>query len=135
MSDGKPALSKSSCSVRRYQDVVFYADAAKIIVSLQFLIIHEVPAKAFTAELFDKRRNEIDAGFIGDDVPRNKAASHPQRTKSKLLRPRLVRIVAYIVFSEVLHIVDIQAHIMAKAVRLEEARDSGGDHLVQVSLH
>ena len=30
---------------------------------------------------------------------------------------------------------DVQAHVVAQAVRLEEAGDAEGDHLVQVAVH
>ena len=60
----------------------------------------------------------------------NKAAGHTQGAKAQLLCTGLVGVIAYQIFTKVLHVMDVQAHVVAKAVRLEQACYAEGHHFV-----
>ena len=63
------------------------------------------------------------------------AKGHAQRAQTQLLGAGLIRIVPHQILAQVFHVMHVQAHVVAQAVRLEEAGDALGYHLVQVSLY
>ena len=99
------------------------------------MIIDESVVSLLRFPLLDKRRNEIDARFISDDIAWNELARHSQTAEPELRRPLLVIIIAHVILAVVLHVMHIQAHIVSQSVRHEQTCHTCLHHVVQISPH
>ena len=83
--------------------------------------------------LVDEGRDEVDAGLVCDHIARNQFPGHPEASETELGRAGLIIVVSYEILVEVLHVVDIQTHVVTESVRHEESGDSGFDHIVDIA--
>ena len=60
---------------------------------------------------------------------------HAKIAQSQQRRTFLPVIIAYIILTEILHVMHIHAHIMSKSVRHEKAGNTFCNHLIHISTH
>ena len=71
-------MAKTAGAVSGDKDVILKTDATKVIVLFQLGVVDKVFPETLLLELFDKGRDEIDAGFIRYYMTGTQAACHAQ---------------------------------------------------------
>ena len=127
--------SEPAASVFGNEQVVFEPYASEIEVFFHFRIVYHTLVRTFSLPFGYQCRDEINTRFIGDNVPRPEPAGHPEGAESELWRALLVIVVAYEVFSEVFHVVNVNTHIVSESVRHEESGNTFAYHVVDMSVH
>ena len=78
-------------------------------------------------------RNEIDSRFISDDIARDELSGHSEAAEAELGRTYLVIVIADIIFSVIFHVMDIHTHVVAEAVRHEQACHARFYHALDIT--
>ena len=90
--------------------IVFDADASEVFELFDFVKVEELCVGAFFAPEVDEIGNEIDAGFVSDNVTSLKFATKAQTCESELRRRTSYGIITDIDLSESFHVVNVHSH-------------------------
>lgn len=116
------------------EDVVLDADTAKVFPLLKFVEVDKVFVGAFGMPFVDEGGNEVAAGLVGDYEAGLELATAAEAGQTKLVGGTGLIIVAHINLTIVLHIMDIQAHHVAEAVRHEETVSAISYDIINIAL-
>ena len=127
-------LAKHTAAILGYENIVLDADTAKVFPFLELVEVDEVLVGAFGMPFVDKGGHEVGSGLVGNDVAGLETASATKHVEAELGGRTGLVVVAYINLAVVLHVVNIEAHHVAKAVRHEERMSAVGYDVVDVAL-
>lgn len=114
--------------------VLLVAEAAEVAPAVDGIVAEELGEAALGTPAVDELGDEVDAGLDGEDETRLEGTRQTERLETEEGALRLA-VVADPLFTEVLHIVDVEAHHVARAAGEEEGMGSGRDGLVHIALH
>lgn len=103
-------ISKESATVVGDEYIVFDADASEVFELFDFVKVEELCVGAFFAPEVDKVGNEIDAGFVSDNVTGLEFATKAQTCESELRRRTSYGVITDIDLSESFHVVNVHSH-------------------------
>ena len=133
--DREPVWSGPAGTISCHEHIVLEAYASEVVVFFELVVIDESLVEFFALPLLYQSWNEIYSRLICNHVAGHELAGHPEAAQAKLGRALLVRIIAHQILSEVFHVVDVQAHVVSQAVRLEQAGDTLSNHVVKVATY
>lgn len=103
-------ISKESATVVGDEYIVFDADASEVFELFDFVKVEELCVGAFFAPEVDEIGNEIDAGFVSDNVTGLEFATKAQTCESELRRRTSYGVITDIDLSESFHVVNVHSH-------------------------
>ena len=129
-------LAQEAAAIGGDEDVVLDADAAKVLVGLQFVKVEELGAVAAGTPVVDQGWNEVDARLVGHHKALLQTAAHAQGVGAELVQtgPGLL-VKADVDLPQAFHVMHIHTHHVAQAVRQEHGMRSCGNSLVHIALH
>ena len=98
------------------QDIVLDADAAKVLIFAECVVVDVLAVAAFGGPGFDQRRDEVHAGFHRHHHAGQQRLAQAQVAQAEQRAALGVRAIADQVFAQAFHIVHVHADLMAEAV-------------------
>lgn len=103
-------ISKESATGFGDEYIVFDTDTSEVFELFDFVKVEELCVGAFFAPEVDEIGDEIDAGFVSDNVTGLEFATKAQTCESELRRRMSYGIITDIDLSESFHVVNVHSH-------------------------
>ena len=114
--------------------VLLVAEAAEVAPAVDGIVAEELGEAALGTPAVDEFGDEVDAGLDGEDEAGLEGTRQTERLETEEGALGLA-VVSHPLLAEVLHVVDVEAHHVARAAGEEEGVGSGSDSLVHIALH